>query len=179
MTRLQFAKYVEPAFAVLFLAALFFLTPEAYWLDNTIYGLRLFWLSFSVGCFTGFLPAAVFAFFHHDLLSGLCGPLARTLKFASFSALCFGLLLPSIASYVNRKFVMGPAHQIEVTVTEKGLGGKSRSTPYIFFSPSPDVTERIEVDMRFYRGISVGEEMSLTLERGYFGYDVVRSWGRA
>jgi len=179
VTRLQFTRYVESAFAALFLAALFFLASEAYWLDNTIYGLRLFWLSCSVGCFAGFLPAAIFGFFHNDLLSGLCGPLPRTLKFASFSALCFSLLLPAIASYVNRKFVVNPAHQIEVTVTEKGLGGKSRSTPYIFFSPSPDVTERIEVDMHFYRGISVGEEMSLTLEKGYFGYDVVRSWGHA
>ena len=176
MTRLQFAKYVEPVFVPLFLVALSFLAFEAYWLDNTIYGLRLFWLSFSVGCLSGFLPAAIFGFFHNDLLSGLSGPLTRTLKFAFFSALCFGLLFPANASFINRKFIVSPAHQIKVIVTGKGLGGKSKTTPYVFFSPSPDVTERIEVDRQFFNGISAGQGMSLTLERGFFGYDVVRFW---
>lgn len=179
MTRLQFARYVEPAFLGMFLAGLALLANEAYWLENTIYGDRLFWLSLSVGCVTGFLPAAIFGWFHHKLLSGLLRPIPRTIRFAATSALSVGFLLPGVASYVNRTYVLGTPHRLDVTIAEKALGGRSACTPYLFFSSSSNNTERIEVDMEFYRGASVGETISLRLERGYFGFDVVRSWGHA
>ena len=100
-------------------------------------------------------------------------------RFAATSALSVGLLLPGVASYVNRTFVLGTPHRLDVTIAEKALGGRSACTPYLFFSSSSNNTERIEVDMEFYRGASVGETISLKLERGYFGFDVVRSWGHA
>lgn len=160
----------------LFLAALLLLAHESYWLENTLHGSRLFWWAFTIGCFFGFLPSVISGFFRPHRPGGLFAPATRRLRFSAITGMSFGLLFPALASLANREMPVDPIHQKRFVVTDKALGGKNRPTMFIYFDSSPKVTERIEVDGNFYDRVSVGDEMTLMLQHGVLGFEVVRGW---
>ncbi len=159
--------------------ALVSLVFEGYWIENTINGKQMFWYAFTFGTLGGFIPAVIFGYKHSNLLSGLNKPLVRVLKFASYSALCFSFFLPAIASYVNRNITVGPKHLFYTSVTEKALGGRSKTTSYLYFTSPHGVTERIEVDHKFFCATSIGQKIQLTLQNGVLGYEVIKLYSHA
>lgn len=174
MSRSQFYWYIEPIPVLLALVALLFLMGEVSSIENTILGSHLVAWAFVIGAGAGFIPGALFGMCCNHLLAGLVGPVVRTLRFAGAIALAAGLAFVVGASVSNRKFAAAP-HQVHVVISEKALGGKGR-TPYLYFALASGVSERIMVDRTFYDSVAAGADIMLTLERGYWGYEVVRSW---
>lgn len=175
MTRLQFQKYVEPWFAVLFLIALGVLVSEIECIENTIGGMQLLWFALGVGGLFGLVSAAVFSYHHHELLSGLVGPLQRSVLFSVMMALTLGLMSVAGASYANRAYARG-SHELKVTVTEKFRARGQAMRPRLVIQLDSGAEEHVRVDRPFWDRTMPGDEVHLTLCRGALGYDVVKDW---
>ncbi len=174
LNRSQFYRYIEPIPVLLALVALLLLMGEISSIENTILGWHLVLWAFVIGAGAGFIPGALFGMCCNHLLAGLVGRVVRTLRFAGTVSLAAGLAFVVGASVSNREFAAAP-HQVHVVISDKALGGKGH-TPYLYFAVAPGVSERIMVDRTFYDSVAAGADIVLTLERGYWGYEVVRSW---
>ncbi|KFI05450.1 hypothetical protein [Massilia sp. BSC265] len=175
MTRVHFQKYVEPPFYLLFVLALFWMSSEVDWLENTIGGLQLFLYVFVGGNLLGLVCGALFGYYHRDLLSGMIGPVLRTMIFAGTTAMTVGAMSIAGASYLNRTHVE-EARQLTVTITDKFYGRRQAATPRLVARlPSGD-EEHIVVDRPFWDRVMRGDEVALQVCRGVLGYDVVTKW---
>ncbi|SFC73040.1 hypothetical protein [Massilia yuzhufengensis] len=175
MTRLRFQKFIEPLLILLFLAALGLLINEVDWIENTLGGTRLFFLALTGGGVLGLAAGAFFAFFRHDLLSGLSSPVTRSIAFTGGVALTLGFSFAAGASYFNRIQVQ-EAREVTFTVADKFYGRGQARTPRLVIQDELGGEENIMVDRPFWNDVAAGDKIVLGVSRGAFGYDVVSLW---
>ena len=175
MKRAQFQKYVEPLFALFFIIAIGAIVHEVEWLENTLGGLRLFWIAFTGGGLLGMACATAFAYRRHALLSGMSGPVLRSLIFIGSMTVAAGLASAAMASLLNRGDVE-EAHTVTVTINDKFYGRGQARTPRLEIELDTGVKEYIQVDRPFWDSVAAGDKIELTLCQGRLGYDVLRTW---
>lgn len=174
MKRAGFQKYVEPLIALFFIASIGAMVHEVDWLENTLGGVRLFWIAFTVGGLLGMACAIAFAWARHELLSGMSGPVLRSLVFIGSMTVALGLSSAAVASLLNRAYP-GEAHTMTVKVDDKFYGRGQAQTPRLVIELETGVKEQIHVDRPFWDGVTAGEKIELTLHQGALGYDVMRT----
>lgn len=175
--RVRFQKYVEPLFALFFIMSIGAVVHEANWLENTLGGLRLFWIAFTAGALLGMAAATAFAYARQQLLSGMSGPVLRSLIFIGGMTVATGLASAAMASLLNRTYV-GEAHTVDATVNDKFYGRGQAQKPRLVIELDTVVKEHIHVDRPFWNSVAAGEKVELTLCRGTLGYDVLRIWSK-
>ena len=171
--RVRFQKYVEPLFALFFIMSVGAVVHEVDWLENTLGGLRLFWIAFTAGGLLGMAAATAFAYARHELLSGMSGPVLRSLIFIGGMTVATGLSSAAMASLLNRTYV-GEAHTLTVKIKDKFYGRGQAQKPRLVIEIDTGVKEHIHVDRPFWDSVAAGEKVELTLCRGTLGYDVLR-----
>lgn len=161
-------KWMEKAMNVLFPISLVLLITQITKIDNTIYGLKLFWISGAIGVLMGFVFVFILNIIDGSLLEYSEGYIVVIL-------VSFFVLFPGVVSLTNTMYATNKITCLHHRVIRKDMGGRRNRVPYIFVDIDGE-DERFEVYESIYEHVIEGGEIKLCTRKGFWGYDVVETF---
>lgn len=166
-----FDKFIYYFSLTLFFTGLIGLISEITNFDNTIDGIKLFWISGSIGV----LLACIITFILKLTKSSVYNESKRryTVHLGLFAGLF--LLSAAITGFINHSLADDTPIYKKYKIAQKS-NGSSRSKSYFFFiNTKVNTEERLTVDKSFYDQCKEGEEIELHMVKGYWGFDYIIS----
>jgi hypothetical protein len=155
---------------VLFFAGGISMIFEIEKIGNTIKGLTLFWICGAIGVISSFLLAIFIGRFSKTIYED------STRRYTILLVLPIGFLMlfPATLNFINRQFSNTTVFEKIVKVNRKSTD--SRGGAKYFFCSISDDEERFEVGKAIYENTEEGENIKLCLQKGLFGFDVVKEF---
>jgi hypothetical protein len=147
---------------------LLFLTLEIKYFDNTIRGLKLFWMSGFTGLGLAFLVTLILKLTKPSVYY------ESKRRYMLYFGLFIGLFLTTAAllGFINRRFANPSVVYKTFTLSEKSISS-GRSVEYFFYINIDQREERFTVDMNLYDEVEAGQELELSTRKGKLGFDCV------
>ena len=167
-----FDKFMYYFSAVFFCIAAVFLVFEIRRIDNTLNGMKLFW----VAGFSGIGVATILTILLKWKTPSVYHESKRryAIHFGLFVG--FFLLLPAIASFTNHYFAKETVTCKNYPVDRKSMGGKRNQSSWLFLKLENGDEERFDVSRNFYDKVSEGGQVKLCTKKGKLGFDFVTNF---
>lgn len=138
------------------------------WTENTIFGMRLFWISMALGVFTSFILIFLLKWISPSVYLNE----KRRLSVYLGLFLGFAIFTPALAAFINHKFsessVVCRVYQVE----SKSKGSKGNRTNYIEINIENKM-EQFIIDRDVYDNIETKGQIELCTRKGILGYEFV------
>lgn len=97
----------------------------------------------------------------------------RRFAITFISIVGFFLTTAATASFVNYNFPKEKPQSSSYLIKRKSVGGKRNNNHLLFIEFYKNEEERIEVSKNVYDSVQEGENINLTIQKGYFGYNSI------
>jgi hypothetical protein len=152
-----------------FIGSLICLVFEISNIDNTIYGMQLFWYA----GFAGLLCALVLIWGLYQTNPSLFQHLESRDNIVIGLPVAFFLLGPAAASFVNHHWAEKTVQCRKEIITQKATGGRRGTSSWVYIHVDANKTERFEVSREFYDQVQSGSTVFFCIEKGALGYEHV------
>lgn len=160
-------KWFKKAMGVLFLISLVLLITQITKIDNTIYGLKLFWISGAVGVLMGLVFVFILNIIDDSLLE--CSE-----EYIVVILVSFFILFPALASLTNTMYATDKITCLHHRVISKSCNkARTKNRLNLFFVVIDGREERFVTNKEFCETLIEGGKVEVCSRKGFWGYDVV------
>ena len=164
-----FDKFLYYFASTLFFVGLILLTFEIRYFDNTINGLRLFWIGGFVGIGLAIISTIMLKLFQPSVYDE--SKRRYTVHFGLFIG--FFLLTAALTGFINHHYADPINFCKKYQLKSKSINS-GKSTEYFFFlTMDGNNEERFSVGKNRYNHFEEGEQIELCMLKGKFGFDYV------
>ena len=155
----------------LFLFGLIFLMFTQLRIENTIFGMRLFWISMICGMCIGLILIILLRWMSPAIYN------QRNKRICVYLGFFLGLAVftPALTSFINKTFTDNSIICKKYLVKRKFRGGKGNRTFYVQIMIQKQ-EEQFIIDKAIYDGIDNGGQIQLCTLRGKLGYQFVKEF---
>ena len=152
----------------LFLLGLIFQIFTQLWTENTIFGMRLFWISMAFGILTSFILIFLVRWISPSIYS------QKNKRLSVNLGLFLGLAIftPAVTTFINRKFSDSSEICRKYQVENKSKGSKGNRTHYLEIIIE-NKKEQFIIDRDVYDNIETKGQIELCTKKGKLGYEFV------
>ena len=155
----------------LFLFGLIFLMFTQLRIENTIFGMQLFWISMICGMFVGLILIILLRWISPAIYN------QRNKRISVYLGFFLGLAVftPALTSFINKTFTDNSIICKKYLVESKFRGGKGNRTFYVQIIIQKQ-EEQFIIDKDIYEEIDNGGQIQLCTLKGKLGYEFVKEF---
>ena len=155
----------------LFLFGLIFLMFTQLRIENTIFGMQLFWISMICGMFVGLILIILLRWISPAIYN------QRNKRISVYLGFFLGLAVftPALTSFINKTFTDNSIICKKYLVESKFRGGKDNRTFYVQIIIQKQ-EEQFIIDKDIYEEIDNGGQIQLCTLKGKLGYEFVKEF---
>lgn len=174
---LGFERVVKPVNKLIyyFSSTLFFISIisllfEIRNFDNTVQGIKLFWIGGAIGVLFAIISTIILKITNPSVYFE--SKRRYTVHFGLFVGLFF--LTAAGTSFVNHYYADKNKNCEKHTILRKGFGGTRSKEYFIYVKLNNESEERFTINRPLYQKLEEGEEIEFCMQKGKLGFDFVK-----